>query len=101
MSRRAQPPYANAARQLGQSAAVTAPVKGTGGGFAEMLQGALQGAVDAGKAGEAASLGAVTGKADVNNVVVAVNNAELTLQTVLAVRDKVLAAYTEIMHMTM
>jgi flagellar hook-basal body complex protein FliE len=29
-----------------------------------------------------------------------VNNAELTLQTVLAVRDKVLAAYTEIMHMT-
>jgi flagellar hook-basal body complex protein FliE len=93
--------YANAARQLGQTASVGAPMKGTGSGFSDMLQSALQGAVDAGKAGEAASLSAVTGKADVNNVVVAVNNAELTLQTVMAVRDKVLSAYTEIMHMTM
>ncbi len=93
--------YANAARQLGQGASVTAPVNGAGGGFADLLQGALQCAVDAGKTGDAASLGAVTGKTDINNVVVAVNNAELTLQTVLAVRDKVLAAYTEIMHMTM
>jgi len=92
--------YANAAKTLGSTAGVSGAVKGTGGGFAEMLQGALQDVAGTLKQGEAASVGAVTGKADINHVVTAVNNAELTLQTVLAVRDKVLSAYTEIMHMT-
>jgi flagellar hook-basal body complex protein FliE len=92
--------YANTAKQLGATGGIAGPVKGTGSGFGDMLQSALQGAVDTQKQGEAASLGAITGKADIAQVVQAVNNAELTLQTVLAVRDKVLAAYTEIMHMT-
>ncbi len=42
---------------------------------------------------------ALSGKADVRDVVAAVNNAELTLQTVVAVRDKVVSAYNEILHM--
>jgi len=92
--------YANAAKTLGQTAGVSGGVKGAGTGFADMLQGALQDVAGTMKQGEAASLGAITGKADINNVVTAVNNAELTLQTVVAVRDKVLSAYTEIMHMT-
>jgi len=91
--------YANAAKQLGQTGGVSDVAKGTGGGFGDMLQSAIKGAVDTQKQGEAASLGAITGKSDITNVVTAVNNAELSLQTVLAVRDKVLAAYTEIMHM--
>jgi flagellar hook-basal body complex protein FliE len=72
--------------------------KGTG--FGDMLKSALEGAADTEKQGEATSFQAVAGKADINNVVTAVNNAEMTLQTVLAVRDKVVAAYTEILHMT-
>jgi flagellar hook-basal body complex protein FliE len=92
--------YANAARQLGGTGSAATPVKGTGEGFGEMLQKSLQSALDTQRQGEAASLNAITGKADINSVVEAVNNAELTLQTVLAVRDKVLSAYTEIMHMT-
>ena len=40
-----------------------------------------------------------TGQADVVNVVNAVNAAELTLDTVVAVRDKVIAAYQSIMQM--
>ena len=91
--------YAKAAKSLGTPAGA-APVKGTGGGFGDMLKSALSDAIDTQKTGEAASLQAATGKADINSVVAAVNNAELTLQTVLAVRDKVVAAYTEIMHMT-
>jgi len=92
--------YAKVAKQLAMPSGSSAPVKGTGGGFADMLKSALTDAIDTQKTGESASLQAATGKADINSVVAAVNNAELTLQTVLAVRDKVVAAYTEIMHMT-
>jgi flagellar hook-basal body complex protein FliE len=90
--------YAKAAKQLASPTGAL-PVKGTGTGFADMLKSAIQDVVDTQKTGEAVSLQAATGKADINSVVAAVNNAELTLQTVLAVRDKVVAAYTEIMHM--
>ena len=91
--------YAKAAQQL-VTPGGAASVKGTGGGFADMLQSALGDAINTQKTAESASMQAATGKADINSVVAAVNNAELTLQTVLAVRDKVVSAYTEIMHMT-
>jgi flagellar hook-basal body complex protein FliE len=91
--------YAKAATKLAASGGGDA-VKGTGSGFADLLKSALTDAIQTQKTGEAASLQAATGKSDINSVVSAVNNAELTLQTVLAVRDKVVAAYTEIMHMT-
>jgi flagellar hook-basal body complex protein FliE len=42
---------------------------------------------------------AVTGEADIVDVVQAVGNAEITLQTVVAVRDRVISAYQEIMRM--
>ena len=45
------------------------------------------------------SAAAAAGKADLNTVVVAVAEADLTLKTVVAVRDKVLAAYREILRM--
>ncbi len=86
--------------QVDHMGSSTARVKGTGGGFGDMLKSALTDAIDTQKTGETASLQAATGKADINSVVAAVSNAELTLQTVLAVRDKVVSAYTEIMHMT-
>jgi flagellar hook-basal body complex protein FliE len=41
----------------------------------------------------------VAGNVDIRDVVMAVNNAEVTLQTVVAVRDKVIAAYQDIMRM--
>ena len=42
----------------------------------------------------------VAGKADVQQVVQALSDAEVTMQTVVAVRDKVLGAYNDIMQMT-
>jgi flagellar hook-basal body complex protein FliE len=42
----------------------------------------------------------VSGTADVQQVVQALSDAELTMQTVVAVRDKVLGAYNDIMKMT-
>lgn len=42
---------------------------------------------------------AMTGKADLNEVVIAVTNADVALQTVVAVRDRVIQAYQDILRM--
>ncbi|MCX8500121.1 MAG: flagellar hook-basal body complex protein FliE [Alphaproteobacteria bacterium] len=67
--------------------------------FTSLVESGLRNAIDSGKAAEAQSIQAVTGHAEIGDVVTAVANAELTLQTVVAVRDKVVAAYQEIMRM--
>jgi flagellar hook-basal body complex protein FliE len=72
-----------------------------GGGFSDLLKQAAGDAVDALKTGEAESLKAVTsGKPDLTKVTEAVNNAEIALQAVIAVRDKVIAAYQDISKMS-
>lgn len=73
--------------------------KDPGKDFSEMVGEALEGAVDVGKRAENMSAQAVVGQADLTDVVTAVTNAEVTLQTVIAVRDKVVAAYQEIARM--
>lgn len=67
--------------------------------FAGLVQNVVTDAVQAGRQAEEASKLALTGKADLREVVLAVNNAELTLETVVAVRDKVIAAYNDIIRM--
>lgn len=51
------------------------------------------------RGGEAAAVAGLQGQASVQQVVSAVMSAEQTLQTALAVRDKVVAAYQEISRM--
>ena len=72
---------------------------GTGTDFATVLKDATKMAIGTAKGAEQASLAAVAGKADIREVVAAVGNAEMTLQTVVNVRDKVINAYNEIMRM--
>ncbi len=67
--------------------------------FADFLEQSAQGAMDTLKHGETMSGQAVTGEADLVDVVQAVNAAEVTLKTVTAVRDKVILAYQDIMRM--
>jgi len=55
-------------------------------------QGVVQGA-------EQASAASVVGQADLVDVVTAVSAAEVTLETVVAVRDQVVKAYQEILRM--
>ena len=88
--------YANASRMGGSGLTAAGDGGGSGSGFANMLQQATDDAVGALKEGEAQSLQAVTGKADLTAVTEAVNNAEIALQAVLAVRDKVISAYSRI-----
>ncbi len=80
----------------GSDAATVQP----GQAFSDLVKDNLTEAVQAGKKSEQMSILALQGKADLREVVNAVANAETALQTVVAVRDKVLSAYQEILKMT-
>ena len=67
--------------------------------FSEVLQGSIDKAIDVQKTGERMAMLGVANKADLTDVVTAVGNAELTLETVVAVRDRVIAAYQDIIRM--
>jgi flagellar hook-basal body complex protein FliE len=70
-----------------------------GGGFADLVKDAVQEAVKTGNSGEQVTAKAVENSADLNQVVTAVAEADLTLQTVVAVRDRVIEAYKDIVRM--
>lgn len=72
---------------------------GKGGQFAEVLQKAVEGAIDASRASEQAVMAANVNQAELVDIITAVTNAELTLETVVAVRDRMIEAYQEIMRM--
>jgi flagellar hook-basal body complex protein FliE len=72
---------------------------GSSDGFTAELKNIAENWIDTLRAGEKSSEQAVAGQVDIREVVMAMNNAELTLQTAVAVRDKVIQAYQEIMRM--
>ncbi len=93
------------ARAAGMGGGTAAPQAGAakeamGGSFGDFLEKAINETVDTGKASER-QMAATAGSKDGNlvDVVTAVSEAETTLQTVVAVRDKVIAAYQDIMKM--
>ena len=89
--------YNQAVRQ--QEAPGLEPREPAGGGFADALKGAINEGVESLNQAERVSRAAAAGKADVNEVITAVSEAELTLQTVVALRDRVIQAYQEILRM--
>jgi flagellar hook-basal body complex protein FliE len=70
-----------------------------GSSFGDMLSGVLNDAATSGRAAELKASGAIQGKGDLVDVVTAVQAAEVSLETVVAIRDKVIAAYQDIMRM--
>ena len=92
--------YQTAARIGGVSqAAALGPVQTPSGSFSDALASAVKSATETLHAGEAASAQGATGKGDIVQVVNAVTAAELTLETVVAIRDRVINAYQDIMKM--
>ncbi|MEQ1790631.1 MAG: flagellar hook-basal body complex protein FliE [Rickettsiales bacterium] len=69
--------------------------------FANLLKDGIQNTIDTQYKGEAVKMEALTGKVDLTDLVSAVNNAELSLNTVIAVRDKIIGAYQDIIRMPM
>lgn len=90
--------YANAATR-GTGPGLEARDQPDHGAFASMVRDTLGAAVEAGRAGDGMTAQALAGRADLNDVVLAVNNAELTLQMVVGIRDRVIQAYQEIIRM--
>jgi flagellar hook-basal body complex protein FliE len=70
-----------------------------GGGFGGMLRRALEQGVEIGRSAEAASTAAMLGQGGVTEAVLAISRAELALQTTVAVRDRVVSAYQDVMRM--
>ena len=95
---------ANAAYQAAARVGTTgaeSPAAGQPGGtsFSDALASAMKDAVGTMHAGEVAASQGAAGQGDVVQVVNAVTAAELTLETVVAIRDRVISAYQDIMKM--
>jgi flagellar hook-basal body complex protein FliE len=80
-----------------------APASGIAGageaGFTQLLSSALDGVAEAGKRADDQAMSVAAGKANVVDVVTAVAESETALQTLVAVRDRVISAYEDIMRM--
>ncbi|MBR0850637.1 flagellar hook-basal body complex protein FliE [Bradyrhizobium diazoefficiens] len=69
-------------------------------GFDSVMKQVTTDAIGTLKAGEAASISAIQGKESTRRVVEALMSAEQALQTAVAVRDKVVQAYQEVVRMS-
>ena len=85
-----------AAQSIGSGAEATSA---SGSSFGALLEQITHGALDAGHAADSTSAAALTGQGGITEVVMAVSKAELALQTAVAVRDRVVAAYQDVMRM--
>ncbi len=85
-------PAANPVKSLGSKPA-------GGGDFANMVQDALQSGANIGRGAEGLSANALNNNASLADVVTAVSNAEVALQTVVSVRDKLVGSLQEILRM--
>jgi flagellar hook-basal body complex protein FliE len=71
-----------------------------GSSFADMLKGAVADTIASGRDAETASVAAMNGgSTDLTHVVTAVSEAEVALQTAVAVRERIIESYKEIMRM--
>jgi len=95
--------YANVAKLLNNQAKPqlnqVADLGQGGGDFAKLLGQAVQGVVDSGKVSDARAMDIVNGEGDMVDVVTAISQTELAMDTMVAVRDRVISAYEEIMRM--
>jgi len=94
--------YGNAAQLIQDSAKAAAgqvaPAAG-GADFASILSQTVQGVVDTGNRSDQVAMNMLEGNASVIDMVTAVAETELAVETMVTVRDKVISAYQEIMRM--
>lgn len=67
--------------------------------FGQVLQNVVKEVVDTQKQAEITTIQGIAGKADIQDVVLAISNAEQALETVVSVRDTAIRAYNSIMQM--
>ena len=70
-----------------------------GQSFSSVLKDAVGGVLDVGRKADAQTVAMASGKANVMDVVTAVAETDVAVSTLVSVRDKVIAAYEDIMKM--
>lgn len=94
--------YGNAAKLITQAARPQTDrvaSMGQGPDFASLLSESVQSVVDAGRASDRMSVDLVNGKGDIVDVVTAISQTEIAMETMVTIRDRVISAYEEIMRM--
>ena len=72
----------------------------TGGtDFSGALQRAVQGVLDTSRQADTMSMKALSGNANLTEVVTAVSRAEIAMQTATSIRDRMVQAYQDVMRM--
>ena len=67
--------------------------------FGQMVTSAIKDAVGQSRTAETQMAAQVQGKASLVDVVTAISSAETSLQTIISIRDQVIASYQQIMNM--
>ena len=88
--------YSNALKQLKDSPKTEAGDNTSL--FGDLVKTSLNSAIEAQHKSEQVSAAALAGQADMTEVVQAINDAEIALNTVLTIRDKVINAYQTIIN---
>lgn len=70
-----------------------------GNDFANILAQSVQSVVDTGRASEQMSMDTINGKANVVDMVTALSQTEIAIESIVTIRDRVIASYEEIMRM--
>jgi flagellar hook-basal body complex protein FliE len=92
--------YASLARITDASGGLGKAIGETQGpSFGALLKDAIGGVLEAGKASDAQQRAMVAGKANIVDVVTAVSETEVAVETLVSVRDRMIQAYEEIMRM--
>lgn len=93
--------YANAARLGGDIAggAKQASPAGDGSAFSDMVMKAVDGVAETGQAAEIQAADMAAGKTEIVDLVTAVAETEVAMETLVTVRDRVISAYQDILNM--
>lgn len=94
--------YGNASRLINQAAKPTTDLTANASGgnnFADLLAQNVQGVVDQGKVSDQMAMDMISGKANVVDMVTALSETEMAIESMVTIRDRVISAYEEIMRM--
>lgn len=94
--------YANAQKLIDRNikgAGEAGDPSGQGLDFGKLLSDAVQGVVDTGKVSDQKSLDLISGRGNLVDVVTSVAQTQVAVEGLVAVRDRVISAYEDIMKM--
>ena len=91
--------YASLQRMMESGGAEKGGQASGGPSFSAVLKDAVGSVLEAGKKSDAQTMSMASGRANVMDVVTAVAETDVAVSTLVSVRDKVIAAYEDIMKM--